>query len=203
MLPSVADAFEDLGRYARARTSMPAGDWERVRAAFSPLRVAKKSAYLRPGETCDRIAFLSRGCLIASYSNDKADMTTHIFVESSFVADYYSYLSQTPSRQTIRAVEDCELLVAGRPAMDALYETVGGWERLGRAIAEEVYICAHDRTHSLLHDTPELRYQKLVATEPDLLRRLPQYVIASYLGVTPEALSRIRRRTRVNSSAAS
>jgi CRP-like cAMP-binding protein len=203
MLQNVADAFEDLGRYARARTSMTADDWQRVRAAFSNLRITKKNVYLRPGETCDRIAFLSGGCLIASYTTDKADATTHIFVERCFVADYHSYLSRTPSRQTIRAVEDCELLVADRAAMDALYATVAGWERLGRAIAEEVYVCAHDRTHSLLHDNPEERYQKVVATEPELLLRVPQYVIASYLGVTPEALSRIKRRARVRSAATS
>jgi CRP-like cAMP-binding protein len=133
--------------------------------------------------------------LTASYNHEKAEVTTHIFVDGSFVADYYSYLTATPSRQSIRAVEDCALVVADRRAVSRLYESVPVWERLGRMIVEEVYLCAHERTESFLHDAPEQRYLKLAETQTGLLARVPQYVIASYLGITPETLSRIRARS--------
>ena len=192
----MSDPIDGLRAFIAARVRLSAGDWDAIRAAFEASTVRRKGLYLHPGETCDRIAFLARGCLTVSYNNEKADVTTHIYVDGSFVADYYSYLTATPSRQSIRAVEDCALLIADRRAVSRLYESVPVWERLGRMIAEEVYLCAHERTESFLRDTPEQRYLKLAETQPGLLERVPQYVIASYLGITPETLSRIRGRSR-------
>jgi CRP-like cAMP-binding protein len=195
MLPRVPDPFDGLHAFVASHVPLSAADWDAIRAAFELSTVRRKGMYLQPGETCDRIAFLAQGCLTASYTTAKADVTTHIFVDGSFVADYYSYLTATPSRQTIRAVEDCALLAADRRAVSHLYESVPVWERLGRMIAEEVYLCAHERTASFLHETPEQRYVKLADTQRELLKRVPQYVIASYLGITPETLSRIRGRS--------
>jgi CRP-like cAMP-binding protein len=192
----VPDPIDGLRAFIAARVPLSAGDWDAIRAAFEASTLRRKGLYLQPGEICDRLAFLAQGCLTASYNHEKADVTTHIFVDGSFVADYYSYLMATPSRQSIRAVEDCALVIADRRAVSRLYESVPVWERLGRMIVEEVYLCAHERTESFLHDTPEQRYLKLVETQPGLLARVPQYVIASYLGITPETLSRIRGRSR-------
>jgi CRP-like cAMP-binding protein len=195
MLAAVPDPFDGLHAFIASRVPLSAGDWDAIHAAFDASTLRRRDLYLQPGETCDRIAFLAQGCLTASYGTAKADVTTQIFVDGSFVADYYSYLTATPSRQSIRAVEDCVLLTSDRRAVSRLYEIVPVWERLGRMIAEEVYLCAHERTASFLYETPEQRYLKLAETQRELLKRVPQYVIASYLGIAPETLSRIRGRS--------
>ena len=196
MLSTMVDPFDSLERAVSARVSLRPADADLLRLSFQRVDVARRGYYLRPGETCSRIGFLAAGCLAASESNGRGEVTVHIFIEDSFVADYYSYLTVTPSVQSIRAIEDSALLVADRQAIDRLYDAVPSWERLGRLIAEEVYMCAHVRTASLMHDSAEDRYAKFVNDRPELVARLPQHVVASYIGVTPETLSRIRGRSK-------
>jgi CRP-like cAMP-binding protein len=121
-------------------------------------------------------------------------MTGHIFFEDEFVADYQSFLTQQPSLVTIQALEASELLCLSHQAIQTLYEVVPAWQKMGRLIAESVYLCAQKRTASLLLDTPEARYMNLLNEHPDIFERVSQYVIASYLGVAPETLSRIKKR---------
>lgn len=78
-------------------------DWAAIQAVFETLTVRRKGLYLQSGRTCDRVAFLAHGCLAASSTHAQADVTTHIFLGGSFVADYYSYLTCTPSLQDICA----------------------------------------------------------------------------------------------------
>jgi CRP-like cAMP-binding protein len=190
-----ADGFDQLRSFIEARVSLSAADWAKVRDCFVPRRLARKEFYLRPGDNCSTVAFLARGCLNAYYEDDRAEMTMHIFFDDSLVADYSSFLTGARSDQAIRAIEDCDLVVAERAAISALYQSVSVWERFGRLIAEDVYRCAHRRTMSFLIESPQERYLSLVSSRADVVHRVPQYVIASYLGITPEALSRIKRRT--------
>ncbi len=166
----MADPFDSLQRAVSARVSLRPADVDLLRLSFQPVGVPRRGYYLRPADTRSRIGFLAVGCLAASQINGRGEVTVHIFTEDSFVADYCSYLTVTPSVQSIRAIEDCALLVSDRQAIDRLYDAVPAWERLGRLIAEEVYRCAHVRTASLMHDSAEDRYGKLVDDRPELAK---------------------------------
>lgn len=86
---------EELRSFIAARVPLTVADWEAIQAVFEPLTVRHKGLYLQSGRTCDRVACLAHGCLAASNTHAQADVTTHIFLEGSFVADYYSYLTCT------------------------------------------------------------------------------------------------------------
>jgi CRP/FNR family transcriptional regulator, anaerobic regulatory protein len=186
--------FEPIKRYILERINLSDKEWELVQSYLRPKQVAKKVFLLQTGEVCKEVAFITKGCFRYFYATEKGEMTGHIFFEGEFVADYQSFLTQQPSLVTIQALEASELLCLSYQDMQTFYEVIPAWQRMGRLIAESVYSCAQKRTATLLLDTPEARYTNLLKEHPDIFTRVSQYVIASYLGVTPETLSRIKKR---------
>lgn len=188
-------SLQPLRRNVSARVELSDTAFSQVEALAQTRTLRKHEYFLHEGEVCRHVAFLNRGCVRFVVPSDGQEMTGHIFLEESWLTDYHSYLTESESRIAIQAIEPSELVVFSRDAMNSLYETVPGWEKLGRLIAEEIFLCAHERSMSLLAETPENRYQRLQAERPDLFSRLPQHIIASYIGVAPETLSRMKRRS--------
>jgi CRP-like cAMP-binding protein len=107
---------------------------------------------------------------------------------------YESFLSQRPMTYTIEAVEDTDLWSISKRDVQAMYDAHPEMDRFGRLIAEYLFIFITDMNHALATMSPEDRYLRMIKNRAAVLQRVPQYMIASYLGVTPEALSRIRKR---------
>lgn len=128
------------------------------------------------------------------YAVDDREHVAGFFIEDTTFSDYQSFLTRQPSRMYIQALEDTEVIDISYDAAQYLYRHVPEAEKLGRLLAEYLFILLSNRNSSLLLDTPEERYKKLVAQRPYLFQRVPKYMIASYLGITPEVLSRIRAR---------
>jgi CRP-like cAMP-binding protein len=122
------------------------------------------------------------------------EICTGFLIENQYVASYESFLTRKPSTFNIEAIEDTELLDLSYDQLQKLYKTHPIFQIFGRLIAEYLFIFISQRTTSLLLLTPEQRYQKLISNNSALLQRVPQYMLASYVGVTPEHLSRIRRK---------
>ncbi len=161
-------------------------------------RLAKHESLLQAGEVCTHIAFINQGCLRYYYLKDGNEFNGQFFFEGSWVGDYQSFLTGQASVQYIDALEDTELLVIRRDDLQALYAENPQFERFGRLLAENVVIGSQRRTASLLFDTPEERYLKLISERPKVVERIPLHHIASYLGIKPESLSRIRKRLADN-----
>jgi len=161
-------------------------------------RLAKHEPLLRAGEVCTQIAFINQGCLRYYYLKDGSEFNGQFFFEGSWVGDYQSFLTGQPAVQYIDALEDTELLTMSRTDLLTLYTEQPRFERFGRLLAENVVIGSQRRTASLLFDTPEERYLKLIAERPKVVERIPLHHIASYLGIKPESLSRIRKRLADN-----
>ena len=112
------------------------------------------------------------------------------------MGDYFSCINCQPGKLTIEAITDCEMLVFPYTALKNLFAKSHTWERFGRLLAEYIALGLEERMVTLLMMSPEERYQDLLASNRDkILARIPQHYIASYLGVTPVSLSRIRART--------
>jgi CRP/FNR family transcriptional regulator, anaerobic regulatory protein len=161
-------------------------------------RLTKHEPLLRAGEICTQIAFINQGCLRYYYLKDGSEFNGQFFFEGSWVGDYQSFLTGQPAVQYIDALEDTELLIIARTDLLALYAEQPRFERFGRLLAENVVIGSQRRTASLLFDSPEERYLKLIAERPKVVERIPLHHIASYLGIKPESLSRIRKRLADN-----
>ena len=114
-------------------------------------------------------------------------------MEGWWVADLYSFLTNEPSTYNIEALEECELLLITKPSWDLLFQKIPAFEKYFRILLQNNLIATQRRLMGSLSESAEEKYEKLVASYPEHLQKLPQHMIASYLGITRETLSRIRR----------
>lgn len=155
----------------------------------------KGDTYIREGEICHRIGFLISGIArVFHIANDKEYTSYFNFPgRNRMVASFESFLTRKPSKETIHFLEDANLVVISRAKLYSLYQQSSVFSELGRKLAEDNYILAMERIFSLQHDTAQERYLKLLESYPDLMNFVPHHYVASYLGITPESLSRIRK----------
>jgi CRP-like cAMP-binding protein len=150
--------------------------------------------FLEAGKTCRYVGFIESG-LIRYYNSDGDDEKTYYFSkEGAFLCDYESFLPQLPSARSIQALEPTVIYMISYPNLQQLYRELEHGERFGRLAIEQVFIDAIRQITSMYNDPPEMRYRQFLALYPDLGQRIPQYHIASYIGVKPPSLSRIRKR---------
>jgi CRP-like cAMP-binding protein len=164
-------------------------------AAFKPRRLKKKEFLLHQGEVSRQETFVTQGCLRAFSVNDKGEEHIAQFaVEDWWVGDMYSFLTGAPSRLYIEALEDCQLLQIDRPGLEDLYLRVPKMERFFRIIIQNAFIASQNRVLSAMSQTADERYLAFIRKYPNIEQRVPLYQIAAYLGITPEFLSRIRKK---------
>ena len=156
--------------------------------------VPKKFTLVEEGQVARELYFINRGCLRFYYNRDGDEITGFIFLENMFATALDSFLQQEPSAQIVETLEDCELLVISYSALQQLYDYSTNFQIFGRKLAEQRLVNAQRILSSYILDSPEERYRKLLATQPEWLLRVPQHYIASFLGITPVSLSRIRKR---------
>lgn len=164
-------------------------------SCFKILELKKKDLFLTEGQNNKYQAFINKGMLRYYYVKDGKEYTRKFFVRGEWTGDYSTFLTQLPSSAYIEALTDVELFLLSFDKMQSLYDSSSKFERFGRRIAEHVYSELVQTTAALLIETPEERYFKLVRNQPYLLEGdIPLYQIASFLGIMPESLSRIRKR---------
>lgn len=161
---------------------------------FEPKTFRKKEYMLRAGEVLRHAVFVARGCF-TTYSVDKAGKThvAQIAVEGWWAGDIYSFLSQEPSEYFVESIENSEVLQTSKEKLEELYVKIPKLERYFRILVQNAYISFRNRIVSTMSKPAEERYLKFIQTYPGLEQRVPQYIIASYLGIRPEFLSRIRK----------
>jgi CRP-like cAMP-binding protein len=162
---------------------------------FTIKKLRKKQYLLQEGEWCKYTAFVTKG-ILRTYTVDEKGLE-HIVqfaMEDWWTADIYSFLTGEPSIYNIDALEDAELLLITKPAQDEMLAAVPKMERYFRLLMQNSLIALQRRLVGSLNYTAEDKYLQLIAACPSVVQRVPQHQIASYLGITPETLSRIRRQ---------
>lgn len=156
--------------------------------------IEKNDLLLREGETCKYVSFINKGLIRFYYVKDGKEYNSGFFQAGTWVSEYVSFLHKEPSLFYIEAMDSTELFLLSYDNMQKLYSQGKAFERLGRLIAESLFYAYFKRNMSLLLDTPEERYQSFLKENCSLLELIPLKHIASYVGVKPESLSRIRKR---------
>ena len=162
---------------------------------LEPRTFKRKEVYLHAGEVCKNSAFVVDGAL-NSFSI-VADEKEHILSSATrdwWIADMYSYISRKPAVLTIEAIADSEVLLLSWENQQLLFEKVTKFERFFRILIENALVANQQRLIDNLSSTAEARYLHFIKKYPLIPSCVPQHNIASYLGITPEFLSKIRRR---------
>jgi len=168
---------------------------ELVIQKFHPRLYRKKQYVLQEGDTCTQINFVVRGCLRMYKIDNKGG--THILqfaAENNWITDLGSFYSEKPSELTIDALEDTMVLKISHDDLITIYTQAPKFHRIFRVLIENSYVNLQKRLLQTISSTAEDRYQYFIDTYPHLVNRLPQTQIASFLGITPEFLSRLRNK---------
>lgn len=187
--------FEILFQKFDEKIKLTAEEKELAKTFFLPKKLRKRQYLLQEGDVNKYVAFVEKG-MLRSYTVDEKGVE-HIIqfaFEGWWIADQYSFLTGEPSAYNIDAMEDCELLLLSRPAEEQLMEQVPKMERYFRMLLQNSLISMQRRIIGSLSQPAEKRYTDLVQSCPTIQRRVPQHMMASFLGITPETLSRIRKQ---------
>ncbi|MFC5410233.1 Crp/Fnr family transcriptional regulator [Larkinella bovis] len=188
-----AELIQAIGRYIELTES----DQRLIGELFRKKILEKNDYWLLEGEVCRHLGLVTQGVLRYFYNRDGEEITYNFGREGDFVCNYLSFFQQQPSAKIIQATEPTELLVISYEQLQRFYQQVKDGERFGRLLMEKNYAEVIHQLTSQYTDSPEKRYLNFLHHFPDLVQRLPQYYIASYVGVKPQSLSRIRKRLLV------
>lgn len=161
---------------------------------FETRKIKKKSILLNAGKVSNEVYYIVKGCVRLYCEKDGEELSTYFFTENMFAGSYDSFLARKPSKVAIETLEECEVLVLTHESLESLYQTFPKMNEFIRKAIEQRFVLLHDLFISYLLNSPEERYLMLQKDRPDLLNRIPQHQIASFLGITPVSLSRIRNR---------
>lgn len=150
---------------------------------------------LTPGQVCSCVYFNPTGIFRIYALDEKGIEKNFIFrLERSFFADYESFLHQSPSRYFIECIQETTLIALDAKSSALIYESVPPFQKIGRLVAEELYILTKERIEDFMLLNAEERYLKLVRKHPEVFEKIPLGYIAEYLNMRPQSLSRIRKR---------
>jgi len=170
-----------------------------IKSYLTPKKLRKKQYLLQEGDVCKFIAFVEKGAL-KEYSLDENgnEYIVQFALEGWTISDLYSFLTGEPATYNIDALEDAELVLITKSAHEELLQKVSKYETFTRLQITGAYIAMQKRLTSIISSTIEERYTNFNALYPNIVQRVPQHMIASYMGLQPETLSRIRRKIASN-----
>ena len=165
-----------------------------IKELFKLRSLTKGEILLQEGNTCKYFCYVNKGLLRQFINYEGKELTIHFNEEDTFICDSVSFISKTPSQKTIIALEDSVLQMISYSNLQRFYKEIREGERFGRLLLEETFIEAIHYIISGLTDSPQERYLKFMRQYKNIEQRVAQKYIASFVGVTPQSLSRIRRR---------
>lgn len=189
--------FKQLSEVLRNYYDIPDQELEKINRLFYPCKLKKGEFFVRSGFMADSIGFVVSGLLRYYYTDRNGVEYTKAFAaENDFAVAYASMLLKQPSAFSIEALENTVLLCIKYSDWEKLLESVPCWNIVARKVVEKVYIMKQLRERELLLEDAQSRYLHFMEQYPSLHKRLKQHYIASYLGISPVSLSRIRRKMR-------
>lgn len=161
---------------------------------FTPKTYKPKEFILTEGKIASEITFIISGLVRSYFMRDGNEVTTYLASDHGFISAYSSFITQKRSIENIQCIEDTETLSISHAEMETLYVELPKWQVIGRILAEHNYICMADRLMRLQSVPAKEKYLEFLSTSSEkIIQRTPLIHIASFLGIAPESLSRIRK----------
>ncbi len=186
----------DLKTFLNKLSPISPESWEKFSVLFTPRFLKKGDFFVTDEQTAKEIGFLESGVVRAFYRNNEAatEYTKNFFINPCFIGAYTSLITGNPNQINQQALTDCNIWVANYSSIQSLYTIYPDVERGARILAEQFFVQKEQREIDLVLLDAEKRYQIFRHDFPGLEQLIPQYYVASYLGITPTQLSRIRRK---------
>ena len=188
---------ESLLQYIQNYSSLPLSqaEIETIKNSFIPKKLRKRQYFLQEGNVCKYGGFIVKGAMRQYSIDDKgAEHIVQLYIENYWASDRESAIMLTPSKYFIEAWEDTELLVITRAELLDLMQKIPSIAQMTRLMDERSFIASQRRLNSAISNTAEKRYAEFIDNHPQFIQRFPQHFIASFLGITKETLSRIRKQ---------
>jgi len=183
-MPNIVKYFNDI-------TPLTEKEIIELKDILYPIELAKGDNFLLYGQTSKKIAFIEEGLLEMTFIEDGTENMLDFLFSNSFATDYLSYLLDKPSNLQVTALQKSKLMCFKKEDLDRLYDSSINFQKIGRIIAERYYITFVQRLRTN-HLPPKERYEILRKNFPEFIQQIPQYKIASFLGVSAEWLSKLR-----------
>ena len=185
--------MDALRKFIENYTSLPKEEWKQIIECFVQRIVEKDEVVLQEGKICKHLYFVESG-LLHFYINKDGNSITKFFTEAPyFFTSQASFNAQKPATENIQAIEKSIIWQISYNQLNELYK-LKSWTDFARKIIQEVQFFTEEILEELQTETAEFRYEKMLKNEPQLLKRIPLKILASYLGIAPQSLSRIRKK---------
>lgn len=199
------EAAELFKMYVNAVSPITEEEWGLIRERLRPRNFDSGDFIFRAGDTCDRMYYLLSGVVRAYFIDEEGkefSWSFHYNLSQSramnrFVVDYAAYLRGEPTHYYFEVLSPAETLAIKKSDIERLYQESLYWNRFGRLVSEEVYYYTHRRSFSILTQAAKEKYQALMHNYPELFDLVPQKHLASFLGITPQSLSRLKSSTKL------
>jgi CRP-like cAMP-binding protein len=180
--------------FIRQLVSISDQEFDDTISFFKEKRLQKGDHFVKQGEICRHIAYTNEGLLRTYYFNDKSEEITSCFcIKNAMTSSYKSFINQEPSKLSIQALENTQLLLIDYEQLQMLYSKSSIWLQISRMLSEREYIAISHYASVLNNETAKEKYLRLLKEQPLVIQKAKVVDIASYLGVTRRTLSRIRQ----------
>lgn len=185
---------EQLIRFIERNVPVDSFDVDLIENYFEPVTVNKNVVLEREYKIANHLYFINSGFVRVYHLENGEEITTHINSQLNFITSFNSFITATTAEDNVQSITSCELLRISKKHLDALYQQSEKWTKFCKHIYEQALSFNEQRMKDILTLPAEKRYLKLVSTQPEVIRNVPLQHIASYIGIKPASLSRIRRQ---------
>lgn len=186
---------EQLSKYIKETIAVSDEDLSLILSFFKPLKKSKNELLIAPGQMSQHTYFVIKGCLRIFFENlEGKEVTRYIAFEGQFATALIAYITKSPSTEYIQALENSEILYIGHNDFNHLLEIVPNWRKFYTNYLEKAYVSNANRVMSITTLDAVERYHQLLKINPKIVSRLPRKIVASYINVSQETLSRLKAK---------
>jgi len=190
----MTDEIENFKKYLAQLTPIENESFDIASEYFKIERICKSEFFIKEGQICSKIAFISEGLFRIYYLKDGIEINTCFCKENSITSSFNSFVNHIPSNENIQALENSVVVTLSSENLAKLYSDSQIWQTIGRLLTEKECLRLSDRASSLSFESALEKYKNLLKYQPGIIQRVSIQHIASYIGVSRETLSRIRSK---------